>query len=401
MQPVTGSFTPKIKSGERPYQAVPDNQLPGDEPKLIQFGDRLIQKVDLAELGVQVSHGRIGALIGHGNYGSVHEFYPDKPESLPSDGQKNTEWVFKPEFPHDKLSLEKAIHSINQFPLSENGWLHSSLRSVVSCQIAKAIGVDNLVETHLAYAGNTPGIVMKRIKGPTVRQWLESAGYYEQEGLKKGYNPKRLHQLKYSKKGTEEREKYREIMKLAFEASIRAEGLEDDWVKIQCADYVTGQVDRMNLSNMMLSKQDGKLRLIGVDNDLSLPETNEHLDGMVVPHKSECISPSHSPESYGRIVKKLLPGSLAAYQERASLSQQRWFMQGSDNNTLTMQLGGSAQVNPLGFGSGSGSGRRSDIGSDVELPGAKNTVFYHEIATSLMVHEPEPRSRLSRCCIIL
>lgn len=338
----------------------------------LRFGDRELSKLDLDQFGIKCGYGRIGHPVGHGAFACVYDFYLDRPDGSRPSTPDTVEWVFKPEFPHEQASFEEKTPAFRQYPLTDNGWLHGTIRSITSYQVARALGIDNVVETHLGFADNTPGALMRKIHGETVVDWLINRRFYEQTGLSCGYPKEELSRLIHST-AAKDKQLFKKILWQAFQKAINEAGLTEDWAQLKCVDFITGQADRNKLSNMMVSVQRGRLRLTGIDNDLSFPVNNAHLDP-VIPRKA-CVIPSvNNPELCRRMVSVLHPDALEAYLARASVVQPFWFIEKGED-----EPGSGAEAAPEGFDSASGSGARNN--SQPVQGGAPNRVLFEEMPT--------------------
>lgn len=232
----------------------------------------------------------------------------------------------------------------------------------MSYQVARTLGIDNIVETHLAFADKTPGAMMRKVHGETVEDWLISRGYYERSGFAHNYPKEELTRLMYSK-DDRDRGLYKRILWHAFGQAVIEMHLGDDWEQLKCVDFITGQADRSKLSNMMICVQNGRLRLVGIDNDLYFPINNGNAS-LAPPHKSGVISSVHNPGLCERMVSVMQPEAFSAFKERVDAAQKRRFME-KEEAEVNMKIGPEADFAAEGFGSGSGSGGR---GGNKQIP---------------------------------
>ena len=185
----------------------------------LKFGDRKISQAVLAEFDIKCGHGRLGNPVGHGAFGCVRDFYFDRAEGQRVPTPECVEWVFKPEHPHEQTSFESKIRSARQYQLTDKGWLHGTLRSLSSYRVALAMGIDNIVETHIGFAGDTPGALMRKVHGETMEAWLVREGFYERMALSMGYTKEQLSGFIHSRQA-DDKERFKDILRNAFETAI-------------------------------------------------------------------------------------------------------------------------------------------------------------------------------------
>lgn len=294
--------------------------------EVLKLGDRHITKAVLNEWDIKVGRGVTGETVGKGAFGCVYDFYLNGVESRddchPARASLGVNWVFKPEESIDAADYQNKITIGSSYPLSESGWLHSTFRSVLSYNVAKIMGIDNFVESHIGIFNTSHGTLMRKVKGPTVHDWLISENYFERVASDQELNDGEIQELVSSQPKNEQ---FKTLMLMAFKTAVGENDLHVDWNAIQCVDYLTGQCDRFKLSNMMVAKNEkGLPKLIAIDNDLSFPVNNNYLP-INCPHKSSEIEIKSYSKLLQPLVEEIQPSSLNAFLDRVKGAENRWF----------------------------------------------------------------------------
>ncbi len=294
-------------------------RTPGSE-ECITIGEREISKKLLTHYGIKLVSGTSGDLVGQGAYGKVVEFFPHRQEELR--GSEDTgEWVFKP----DQAMNEEARVKYGQtgllsthYKISEQGWLNFPLRSALSYQMAKRLGLDEVVETHLGVVGTTLGTLMKRVQGKTAHDWLIDSGKFDDEARKQGCSENWITQIK-TETSPYKNEQFKKILMGAFVKVMEENGLNESWSRLKVQDHISGQCDREKLSNVMIvfdTFTDAPSVLKAIDNDFSFPELNDRLKLPSVYTTADMGTLNSYRSYYVAMVEDLLPGSASAFDER-------------------------------------------------------------------------------------
>ncbi|MCL6269404.1 hypothetical protein M3P05_05520 [Sansalvadorimonas sp. 2012CJ34-2] len=298
-----------------------------EENGFITIGDRKVSRLLLQEHNIHILSGRTAlTTVGQGAFGTVFDFIiSDKHKDFSNSGH----WVFKPELSKDQGSYNEAYAHADKYPLSYEGWIHSTLRSAICYQVAKKIGIPNFVETHIGFSGNTHGMLMRKVEGMTAHEWLFQSGYFRSTAIAQNISEEKVEWMLKMKHPYQDRE-FINLMRQTFD-NFLADHFEinKQWKLIQTVSYLCGQGDRAKLTNLMVSfDSSGKpIFLTAIDNDLSFPVTNSHIKDEAIPDTTAAaqIPLCDFTDVKRELLLSVFPNTYEPYVQRAQSIMYHWY----------------------------------------------------------------------------